>query len=256
MLFALPPVAGILVGAICYLLLTGGGSEARARVPVMATIERLAILAGLGIEEVTLTGQSFTDYNEVLDAIDLANVRSFLDLDASAVRARIERLSWVATADLTREYPGRLRIRITERKPFAIWQRGDRDYLIDASGRVLTAIKAGTPLALPRVAGEGAETVAPALLATLSRFPDIARRLEVAEWVAGRRWTLRLSAGVTLHLPADRELLTLSDIAASRRLATLIEQPAQIVDLRAAGRVTVRQAPSAPSLAQAPSPGS
>ena len=79
---------------------------------------------------------------DVFDALDLANVRSIASFDAAAVQARLERLPWIATAELTRVYPDRLDVRIAERKPFAVWARGDRSYLIDATGRVLSAVSA------------------------------------------------------------------------------------------------------------------
>ena len=244
---ALPVLAAVIAGAVSFLALTGGGRDVRAQIPIMPALERLAALGGFGVDEVVIAGHSFTPDTDIFDAVDLDNVHSFLSLDAGAVRARIERLPWVLAAELTREFPGRLNVRISERKPSAVWRRGDREFLIDQTGRVLSAVKAGSPIDLPRVAGEGAETVANALLSLLARFPDFARRLESAEWMAGRRWTLNLAGGVIVHLPADREALSLAALTSSGDLAALITGPARIIDLRAPGRVSVRPAPAVPA---------
>ena len=65
---------------------------------------------------------------------------------------------------------------------------------------------------LPLISGEGAAAEAEGLLALVARYPGIARRLEEAERVAERRWTLKLSRAVTLVLPADREAAVLEEI--------------------------------------------
>lgn len=197
---------------------------------------------GFGVDQVAITGQRFTSDADIFDAIDLPNVRSVLSLDSRAVRERIERLPWVATADLSRIYPGQLTIRIAERRPYAVWTRGERDYLVDITGRVLSPIKAQPSLRLPRVAGQGAAEEASQLMTTLARFPGISERLAWAERVGGRRWTLHLAGGSSLHLPADREALALEGILSSGRLQGLLASGGRVIDLRSPGRVAVRPA--------------
>lgn len=236
---AIPLACAALLGAVSFFALTGGGHDVRVVKTLWPRVEALAVLSGFGIDQVTVTGHAFTQDRDVYDAIDLDNVRSFLALDTGAVRARIGRLPWVATADLTRTFPGRLDVRITERKPFAVWRRGGEETLIDRTGRVLARINPGSVPDLPRVAGEGANAQFAVLMGLVARFPGIAGRLESAEWVAERRWTLNLSDGVTLHLPTDREALSLEQL--SGELARLVAVPGRTIDLRAPGRIAVRR---------------
>ncbi len=206
-------------------------------------IDAIAAFAGFGIDQVTLTGHQFTADTDVFDALDLGNARSMASFDASAVRARLERLPWIATAELTRVFPGGLDVRITERKPFAVWARGEQRYLIDRTGRVLSPVSATAALDFPKVAGEGAAAEAEGLLALVARYPTVARRLEEAERVAERRWTLKLSRAVTLVLPADREAAVLEEIEKGGELARLVAGEKAIIDLRGQGRITVRDPP-------------
>jgi cell division protein FtsQ len=235
----LTALVAALTGAGAFFVMTAGGREARSLAPVWPDADQIARFAGFGIDQVSLTGVKFTLASDVFDALDLANVRSMASFDAAAVRSRLERLPWIATAELTRVFPDGLDVRITERKPFALWARGGRQYLIDRTGRVLSAVTGTTDLALPRVSGEGAAGEAVALLGLLAHYPDMARRLEEAERVAERRWTLKLSGGVTLQLPADGEAAVLEAIAAGE-LSRLIARGNLIIDLRAPGRAAVR----------------
>jgi len=108
---------------------------------------------------------------------------------------------------------------------------------------VLSALKKGTNVKLPRLSGTGAPAQAQALLDLIVRFPRIAERFEMAERVGERRWTLHLKSGVVVHLGADREAVALAALSSPDELGKLIDTPNTIVDLRTPGRVTVRAAP-------------
>jgi cell division protein FtsQ len=64
-----------------------------------------------------------------------------------------------------------------------------------------------------RVSGEGAAQEAAALSALLGDFPQIARRVESAERVGTRRWTLHLAGGTSVELPATGEADALARFA-------------------------------------------
>ena len=205
-----------------------------------AQLDGIARLTGFGIDMVVLTGHRFTTDSDIFDALDLPNARSLVSFDTEGVRQRLERLPWVESADLTRVFPDRLDVKVSERKAFAVWIREDHAFLIDASGRVLSAIGHGKGLDLPRLSGEGAAPEAERFLTILARTPDLYARLEEAERVGDRRWTLHLTGGVTVHLPPDREAAVLETLAKGGRLASLLDIENRIVDLRASGRVAVR----------------
>src|SRR5690606_22081302 len=154
--------------------------------------------------------------------LDLANVKTFAALDTAAVKARIERLPWIDTAELTRVYPGRLDIRVTERSPYALWTRADRHYLIDKTGRVLAAVSGDTLPKLADFLGEGAATEAAPFMAQLARYPELAANFATAERVSDRRWRLKLSNETTIELPADGEVAALETIAGDDALKRLV----------------------------------
>jgi cell division protein FtsQ len=119
--------------------------------------------------------------------------------------------------------------------------KGDRANLIDAEGRVLSGIKPGTPVDLPRVAGEGAAQDAKAFLDLDMRFPSIWKRFEIAERVGDRRWTLHLKNRITIHFAADREAVALGALASAEDLGALLSGRDLIIELRTPGRIAVRR---------------
>jgi len=107
---------------------------------------------------------------------------------------------------------------------------------------VLSALKPGTPVKLPRVAGGGAPEHAQALLELLARYPSIAARFEVAERVGERRWSLRFKNGVKVELGADHEAIAFAALSSAEDLGKLLNGHDLIIDLRTRGRITVRPA--------------
>jgi cell division protein FtsQ len=245
-------VFATLSGALAFSLLTDGGRQTRNVATLLPSKEQVFSWMGLRVDQVALNGQRFTSDADVFDAIDLPNVGSLLSLDSSGMRNRIEELPWVGSAAVSRVYPGTLDVRITERKPTALWRKGGRDYLIDDTGRTLSAIPPGGPRPrLPRVSGEDAPAQTKALIDLVLRYPAIANRFELAERVGGRRWTLHLKDRVTIHLAAGREAAAFAALSSDGELAKLLTGHDLIVDLRTRGRITVRTAPQGTSAAPA-----
>jgi len=209
--------------------------------------DHLATTLGFGIEQVSLTGHRFTSDAELFDALDLKSARSLASFEPDAIRRRFERLPWVQSVEISRVWPGQLAIRVTERKPFAVWEQGDSAELVDATGRQLGPVKRDAVLDLPRVAGEGANLAAAALITTLDRHPAIKSRLVRAERLSARRWTLELTGGGRIHLPSDGETSALARLAAEPQIADLVAKPGQIIDLRSPSKIAIRAASAAPA---------
>ncbi len=235
------------IGALAFAVLTRGGSAAREARPFIQEADRMAEQLGLGLAQVFLNGHRMTPDGDIFDALDLTNSRSMLRFDSLAARHRIERLPWVKTATINRVFPDSIDIEITEREPFAVWRRADRSYLIDDTGRVLGAAPQRLWTELPRVSGEGAADEASAVLALVGHYPELAGRLQEAIRVAERRWTLRLTGGTEIILPADDARGALAGLMNDPVRGRLLDGSQASIDVRAPDRLIVRPAPAAPS---------
>jgi cell division protein FtsQ len=200
---------------------------------------------GFRISEVALAGEHELPRQRILDIAGITDTSSLVFLDAAQTRARLVANPWISEATVLKLYPGRLRIEIKERRPFALWQKDGRVNLIAEDGTVLESFVPERYAALPMVVGKGAERAAPALIGLIDRFPSIADQVQAAVLVAERRWTLHLKNGVEVLLPEhepDRALAVLTDLDRSKQLLT---RDITAVDLRLSDRVTVRQSDAA-----------
>jgi cell division protein FtsQ len=101
--------AGFLGAAVVYGLVAGG-HVARLADGTLSAI-------GLGIETVTVTGNSETAQFAVLEKLELDPGASLPGFDAHAARARVSQLPWVLDVTVRKTYPGILAVSLTEKQP-------------------------------------------------------------------------------------------------------------------------------------------
>ena len=234
-------VAATLASAAAGVLVLSGKLEHVNADLALASHASQALMAlGFGIDQVSISGHHYTPDADIYDALDLPNTKTFAELDAAAALKRIERLPWVDSAQITRVFPGALAVQIRERQPAAIWSRADKNYLIDATGRVLGLIASRTTWQLPRIAGEGANNEAAMLFTALGRYPALEKNYDRGERIAERRWSVVLKNGSRVELGADREAEGLELVQAHGDLRRALEGPAVVVDVRTPGRPVIR----------------
>jgi cell division protein FtsQ len=157
--------------------------------------------AGFDINEVKVSGTVNASRLEITAAVLNGSTNSMLFADLDDIRERIEQNRWVQSATVVRKLPGRIDIRIVERKPAALWQSGGQFAVIDSAGVVLSTRSVEQFARLPRIVGADAAVHVPALFTLLASEPEVTRGVEAAVWVGSRRWDLLFRTGERLKLP-------------------------------------------------------
>jgi cell division protein FtsQ len=240
-----------LVGALLFLALAlGYGSVVGGHVPAIVdwlkdARDQAANAAGFRIAAVSLTGQKEVSREEVLAVAGVTGHISLLFLDAEAARARLMANPWIADAAVLKLYPDRLRITVTERQAFALWQKDGNVSVIAADGTVLEPFIEDRYRNLPLLVGKGAERAGYDFITVLDRYPEIRAMLRASVFVAERRWNLQLSNGLDVRLPEAGIEQALERLVALDREKKLLSRDIVSVDLRLPDRVTVRSSDAA-----------
>jgi cell division protein FtsQ len=204
------------------------------------TRNALANSAGFRITSVAINGRKQLTQDEVL-AIGGVNGRSsLLFLDAASVREKLKADAWISEATVLKLYPGQLRIDITERVPFALWQHDGRLFVISQDGAVLQNYVADPFLKLPLVVGKGAATRAKDFLALLALYPQVNAVTKAATLVGERRWNLRLNDGLDVRLPENDVGNALATLSKLDKDEHLFAKDIVAIDLRLPDRLVVQ----------------
>ena len=233
-----------MLASVSYGAMRGGhGPEIAANLQDLC--DDLANGFGFRISEVALTGQREVTRDRVLSIAGITGHSSLLFLDAGKTRDRLVSNPWIAEATVLKLYPGRLRIDVKERKPFALWQKDGNLYLIADDGTVLENFVPQRFASLPLVVGKGAEHAAPELLKLVAHYPLIAKEVQASVLVAERRWDLYLKDKIVLSLPELAPEQALRRLVAVDGEKHLLARDIVSVDLRLSDRIIVRQSDAA-----------
>ncbi len=196
--------------------------------------------AGFVVEDVFVEGRRRAPKEGLRASLGVARGDAMLLIDPGEAKARLEENPWVAAARVERQLPNALYIRIVERRPMALWQHRGAIRLVDRGGRILTDHGVEAYAALPLVVGAGAPEQLPALVASVAATPDLYRRLSAANWVGGRRWTLRFDDRIDVLLPEGPTDRAWARLVALQEEVGILETRLARIDLRSPDRVLVR----------------
>jgi cell division protein FtsQ len=198
------------------------------------------VSAGLSVQSIQVTGRKHTDAEALRAALEVARGQSLLHLDLEDMRQRVESLGWVKSAELYRSLPNTLRLEVTERQAFAIWQYEGQLQLIDREGTVITSANPEEFASLPLVVGKGAADDAQELESLLADEPELASSVAAAIRVGDRRWNIRFRNGVEARLPHEHPEAAWARLATLEREHRVLERDIVHVDLRLADRLIIR----------------
>src|SRR5690606_720581 len=162
----------LIAGFTGYGVIRGGHGAAVAE-ELAGFRDKVANLLGFRITSIVLAGGKHITREEILTVSGVTGRTSLLFLDAAAARARLKSNPWVADATVLKLYPGRLRIDVTERNAFALWQKDGKVAVIAQDGTIVESFVSRPFVDLPLVVGQGADTRAKDFLATLERYPAL-----------------------------------------------------------------------------------
>jgi len=244
-LWGLGGFAAVLAGIMLVRSAQPGGMLANAR-------ESLGRAANLRVEDVVIEGRANTPEPLLRAALGVRRGDAILGFSLEGARARIESLSWVEHAVVERRLPGTIKVSLTERRPFAVWQNQGRFVLIDRAGQVVANEDVAAFGDLPLVVGPGAPQAATAMLDALADQPALKARVLAVVRVGERRWNLRLKNGADVMLPEGAEVAAMAKLMELQATQALLDRPLAVLDMRLPDRMVLRPLPSAAQPAASP----
>lgn len=164
---------------------------------------------------------------------------SFLTLDLAAAKRAFESVPWVRVAVVRRVWPNRLRVRLEEHKPVAIWGGESAEKLVNSFGEVFEAnVGDVEDDALPTLSGPSGSSAH--VLAMFGRFDSgfapLGARVDELEYSGRGSWQATLDSGAVVELGrgSDDDVLarTARFVATVEQVTSRFQRPLQYADLR------------------------
>ena len=229
---------GFLIAVIGYGLVRGEHLDSIDS-PNHSVLGRIAPIFGYSAQTIRISGLQRRAPEAVLAAIGIEPGSPLFAFDAEQARNLLQNIDWVEKAAIRLVFPNTLEIEITEREPFAIWQRDGRYYVIDRTGVAMGADVKNYVGILPLVTGAGAQLAAYDLFNQLASHRELAAKVKAAARVGGRRWNLYFANNVAVALPEEGAEMALEWIERADRDHDLLSRGILSVDLRLPGRAVI-----------------
>jgi cell division protein FtsQ len=228
------PMLSLTLGLVVVGLVGGifaGGYIGRAETNASQTVHGALADAGFAVRAVELAGNDRTSEEDAYAAIDVVPGRSIFAIDPGLARRKLMALPWVADAEVRRQLPDTLSVRLIEKRPFALWRDKKGIAVVERNGAVITR-EPEEQFHLPIIVGAGAPEAAAPFIDALGGFKAVNARVKMIERVGERRWDLLLDTGVTAKLPEEGWETQLGEL---ERLITgkkVLDRDIEIIDLR------------------------
>lgn len=215
-----------------------------------APADVLAKALGFGIDTITMTGLEELDEARVLAAAEISPRSSLAFLDAGQVRDRLSAIPLVKEATVTKLYPDRLLIAVQERQPYALWQKDGEVRVVAADGTPLEDMRGPRFAHLPHVVGPGANERVSEYVGILEAAGELRDRIRAGILVSHRRWVLKATNGLDIHLPETNPRAAVETLAELQRSSGILDKDVLSLDLRQPGQVVAKLSEAA-SMARA-----
>jgi cell division protein FtsQ len=200
----------------------------------------LARMLGLGVDHITISGIAELHEHEVLQAAGIDGRMSLAFFDAGAAREALEAQPLIREANVRKIYPGEISISITEREPYALWQKNGELFVISQDGTVIEQMRDARFVHLPLVVGDKANLKAREYVALLGEVGAMRNRIKGATLVSGRRWNVKFDNGVDVRLPENGAPEAMARLARLDKEQKILDRDVIAIDLRQEDRVTLR----------------
>ncbi|KQY64812.1 cell division protein FtsQ [Nocardioides sp. Root151] len=218
----------------------------RLRLVVISAVLALALVVGvwlvyfssvLAVKGVDVEGNKLLTEEQVLAAADVRSGEPLARADMGAIKDRLEDLPAVASADVSREWPDRILVRVTERVAVAVVERGGTYRGIDATGFAFRSYPK-MPGNLPRLKVDDDtvdEAVAEGANVLASLPTTIARKVDYVELHTVDQISLKLRDGRTIVWGSAEQSEDKAKV-----IAILLRQKADVYDVSVPGQPTTR----------------
>ena len=205
------------------------------------TYEAIAARPELQVSTVVFADVSQNLQQQILMVTGIELPISSLELDVTDLKAVIETLDAVESAEVRVLSGGMLEIAAVERAPVVVWRDGDALRLIDGEGhRVAEIARRSARGDLPLIVGMGAESEVGEVINLVDVIAPVADRLRGFVRVGERRWDVVLDRGQTIMLPEYGAVTALRRVIALHQAEDLLSRDVTVVDMRNGERPVLR----------------
>lgn len=231
----------VLVGGLVGSYLADGDRRAAIAGAVAEIRQQIEERPEFMVTLMAIDGASAPVAAAIRDMLPVTLPASSFAIDLEVLRATIEQIDAVASAELHIRPGGVLQVTVRERQPEILWRSAAGLQMLDRNGhRVATLLERAARPDLPVIAGEGADENVTEALAIFRAARPIQHRIRGLVRMGERRWDVVLDRDQRIMLPESDPVSALERIIALDQAEDMLGRDIAAVDMRNEQRPTIR----------------
>ena len=166
-------------------------------------VSSASVESGLVVQELSLSGNRVVPSKVLLQAVGIEIGTPIILVDLHDTLKMVTRVDWVDSAQVSRQWPNKISIKVVEKTPVAIWETPEGPLLVDTKGEVFGDTYMVRSPDLPVLRGVGAGRRFSELRGVLERNPITGTEFIGATLVGKRRWDIKMTKGLIVRLPEE-----------------------------------------------------
>ncbi len=198
--------------------------------------------AGFSVTDIFIDGRVRTPLSDIKKALHVRQGMPMTKVNMPEIYNNLLKLPWIKHAQIHRQLPNLLYVRILEKNPIALWQKDGKHHPIDEKGNIINTSADGLEYLIITV-GDDAPRHTPELVNEISQYKELARRTMFAVRIGGRRWNLILdhvTTGLIIELPEENIHEALERLEKLDEKHHLLNRQLSLIDLRLPDRLIVQ----------------
>ena len=196
---------------------------------------------GFKIKKIDISGNNVLKNAQILDNLVYLDCNNLFCIDLVSSKSRIEKNGWVKSAKLKYILPSKLKITISEEKPYFLLKKNNQFTLLNINGKEIEVLDSfeSNYNNLIVLSGNGAENKVEHLIKILKVSNEITSKITSANLISNRRWSLIYNSTVTIELPEENAIQALYKISQLEEKYNLLSSKLKKIDLRISDRMII-----------------
>ena len=165
--------------------------------------KKLLINNGFIIKNIEILGLNHIEKDDIIKIINHHCNINIFNVNVKNIYKEIKNNTWIKKVSIEIVYPNTIKIKLTEKKPIAIWQNRYGNNLITETGDVILEKNLDNfKVYLPIIIGDNANNNIHSILNIFSSNKDFLKNIWSLTFVNERRWDIHFNQGLTIRLPS------------------------------------------------------
>ena len=196
-------------------------------------------IENIRLKKINIINLKYIDEKIILDLLNLRLGDNFLNIKLKNIEKKLKSINEIKSFKIEKNFNGIINIEITEKVPFVIWEKENKNMIIDEEGQVLNFLN--FPIkSLIIIKGKKANKEIKEIYNKISIHNDLKNNLISAKYIENYRWDILLKDDLYVKLPFNNVESSLELLDKLIKKENFLKSDYKIIDMRVDGRLFLK----------------